>query len=489
MKGNFMNYINALKNHLNQTITFNGANALKSTGSELVDLFGTIGALRDRKDVEIEHKFSMAFAEDRLLAMKLLFYARDIRGGLGERHVAKVIYKHLANHYPDVLRKNLDSIVYFGRWDDLLVLLDTSLSADVVALINKQLLSDMDSMTPSLLAKWLPSINTSSVATRQHAQTIMKGLHFSAKKYRQTLSTLRKRIDVLEVKMSAKEWDLINYSAVPSNAMMIYSKAFMHQDEERFACYLAGVKTGNVKINATVLYPYNITEKFLYNKETENHEVLEQQWKNMPDFIEDNESNVLVMADVSGSMTGRPMATSIGLAIYFAERTKGAFANYYMTFSASPTLLEVKGDTLYERVRNVLSSDWGMNTDFEKALKAILDTAVEQNIDQDELPKTLIVVSDMQFDQSVTNTNKNWTFYKKMKVMYQVAGYEIPEIVFWNVNSMSNVFQSAAKYEGVKLASGQSASVFKSILNTKTLTAYDFMVEVLSGERYEMVLI
>jgi hypothetical protein len=484
-----MTFINALKKYMNQTTTFNGANALKSTGSELVDLFGTIGALRDRSDIEIENKFSNAFAEDKHLAMKLLFYARDVRGGLGERHVAKVIYKHLATLYPDVLRKNLDLISHFGRWDDLLVLLNTSLSADVISLINKQLLSDMDSLTPSLLAKWLPSINTSSAVTREQAQTIIKGLNWHAQKYRQTLSTLRKRIDVLEVKMSAQMWESIHYSGVPSNAMTIYSKAFMRQDEKRFARYIADVKSGQEKINASVLYPYNITESILSNKAVENHEVLEQQWKSMPDFIEGNESNVLVMADVSGSMAGRPMATSIGLALYFAERTKGVFSNHYMTFSESPTLIEVKGNTLYEKVRNALSSNWGMNTDFEKALKTILDTAVSQKIDQEELPKTLIVVSDMQFDQSIMNTNRNWSFYKKMEFMYFASGYKIPEIVFWNVNCLSNVFQAAADYKGVKFASGQAASVFKSILNSKTLTAYDFMVDVLSGERYERVMI
>lgn len=484
-----MNFLNALKNNMNQTKTDNGANALISTESSLVDLFGTIGALRNRGDIEIENLFSKAFAEDKLLAMKLLFYARDIRGGLGERHVPRIIYKHLAKLYPHVLKKNLELISHFGRWDDLLTLLGTELQDDVICIIKDQLIDDLSSTTPSLLAKWLPSINTSSAQTRQYAQMIMKGLDWHPKKYRQTLSALRKRIDVLEVKMSDKSWEQIDYSRVPSNAMAIYSRAFMNNDQERFNSYIGAVKTGEKKINASVLYPYNITEKILYGHDDLKHQVLEEQWNSMPDFIKDNNANVLVMADVSGSMNGRPMATSIGLALYFAQRSKGAFANHFMTFSESPTLVKVTGHTLYEQVRNTLSSNWGMNTNFEKALGIILSTAVRSKAKQSELPQTLIVVTDMQFDESITSTNKNWTFYKQMKRLYQDKGYKIPEIIFWNVNSASNVFQASQNYEGVKMASGQSASVFESILNSKAFTPYDFMIEVLNAERYEGIVV
>jgi hypothetical protein len=482
-----MSFLNTLKDNMSNTTTFNGANAIKSTNSSLLDLYGVIGALRNRNEIEIENLFSKAFSEDRLLAMKLLFYARDVRGGLGERYVSRTIYKHLGHIHPSVLKPNLKLLSHYGRWDDLLVLLDTELCDDVVKIIEKQLIVDIQSEIPSLLAKWLPSNNTSSQMTKGYAKTITKGLNWHAKKYRQTLSMLRKRIDVLEVKMSSGNWEDINYENVPSNAMNIYSKAFITNDEERFKNYIEAVKVGDKKINASVLYPYNITEKILYDNVDVNQDVLEQQWYNMPDFIMGNDKSVMVMADVSGSMNGRPMATSIGLALYFAQRTKGAFANHFMTFSESPSIVQITGESLYEKVRMVLSSNWGMNTNFEKALKIILDTAVEKNINQSELPETLIVVSDMQFDQSIQRTNIDWTFYKKMKKMYKTNGYTIPEIVFWNVNSMSNVFQVSENCEGVKLASGQSASVFKSILDSRTLAPYDFMIEVLNDERYDKV--
>lgn len=411
-----MTFLKELKDNLNKTTTFNGANAWKSTNSGLVDLFGSIGSLRNRNEVEIENLFSKAFSEDSLLAMKLLFYARDIRGGLGERRTARVIYKHLGKVHPNILKKNLELISEFGRWDDLLILLDTELCSCVIEIISRQLADDLKSDRPSLLAKWLPSINTSSRTTKNYAKTIMQGLNWNAKKYRQTLSTLRKKIDVLEVKMSAGKWTEIDYGRVPSNAMNLYCKSFVNNDEQRFKKnYIEAVKKiGDEKINASVLYPYNITEKILYGKADVNIDVLEQQWNSMPDFVMGNSNNVMVMADVSGSMFGRPMATSIGLALYFAQRTKGAFAGHFMTFSESPSIIQVTGGTLYEQVRMVLSSNWGMNTDFEKkALRIILDTAKRNNLDQTELPETLIVVTDMQFDRSIQNTNRDWTFYEK----------------------------------------------------------------------------
>lgn len=482
-----MNFLNALEDNMNKTRTENGASALRTTDSAVLDLFGIIGGLRNRSHMEIETLFAKAFAEDPHLAMKLLFYARDIRGGLGERRIARILYKYLANIHTETLRKNLKIISEYGRWDDLLVLLDTPLKDDVIELIRTQLLEDLEAERPSLMAKWLPSINASSNETTRLAKTIMKGLSFDAQKYRKTLVGLRKKVDVLEVKMSSGNWEAIDYEKVPSNAMNIYSRAFMTRDEKRFGEYINAVKSDKKTINASVLYPYNVVEKILYGGNTEAMDVMEQQWYNMPDFVEGNDDNTIVMADVSGSMYGRPMATSIGLALYFAERSSGAFKDYFMTFSESPSLIKVTGNTFYDRVRMVMGSNWGMNTNFEKALRVILKTAVKKKAMQEDLPKTIIVVTDMQFDVCTGNASKDWTFYEKIKKLYKYEGYTIPAIVFWNVNSVSNVFQTTSRLEGVKMASGQSPSVFKSILKSKSLTSYDFMLEVLNQERYEAV--
>lgn len=484
-----MNFLNALKQSLNRTKTFNGADALLSTDSHLVDLFGTIGALRKRSDQEIEWLFGQAFSEDRLLALKLLFYARDVRGGLGERRVARVIYMHLAYLHPEVFRKNLHLLSYYGRWDDLLCLLETPLKADVVLLLKQQMEQDVVSEQPSLLGKWLPSINTSSKSTRHAAQVICRALGWREKQYRQTLAMLRNRLQVVETKMSDNQWETIEFSHVPSNAMSLYSRAFMRHQEERFNAYIKAVSLGEETIHATVLYPYNIVERILSGQGKDQQAVLEEQWRHLPDYSEGALTNTLVMADVSGSMTGRPMATAIGLALYFAERTQGPFAGHFMTFSESPALVKVTGESLYERVFNARGSQWGMNTNFERALQVILDTAKARRVTQQELPETLIVISDMQFDESLSENQRGWTFYQGMVQRYRNAGYCIPEIVFWNVNSLSNVFQATATYQGVKFASGQSPSVFKSILNSKAFSVYDFMLEVLESERYQCIAI
>lgn len=483
-------FAEALSRENNFTTTENGAVALKSTGSSLVDLFGQIGALRPRSEFEIEKMFSKAFAEDKLLATKMLFYARDIRfGGLGERRTFRVILKSLAKVHPDVVKKNIYLIPYFGRWDDIFVLFDTPCEKDMLYLIANQWNADIDAMDEgkpiSLLAKWMPSCNTSSRHTRSLAKRIMTIFEIPEKNYRQTLSGMREYIKVTERFMSANEWGKIEYSQVPSKAMNNYRNAFYRRDSERFEAYIESLKKGKTKINASTLFPYDIVEKIMYNREY--NDVLEEQWKALPNYIE-GEHNVLVMADVSGSMTGRPMATSVGLAIYFAERNKGAYKDLFMTFSHRPELVRVKGSTLYEKVWNARNANWDMNTDFEKALDMILTVAIKNNLSQDELPKALVVISDMQFDSARGyGRDSNWTFFEAMEQKYASYGYQIPNIIFWNVESRRDTFQVHSEYKGVQLASGQSPSVFKSILANIGKTPYEAMIETLSNPVYDAI--
>lgn len=478
-----MNFATQLANENNKTLTTNNAGALKSTMSPLVDLFGTIGALRERSDFEVIQMFSKAFAEDKLLALKMLFYSRDVRGGLGERHVPRIIYKHLAKVYPDILKKNLVLFPEYGRWDDLWVLLDTSLKEDVCKLVYDKLKSDHASDKPSLLGKWMPSENSSSKETKRLAKILKNGMGASSKQYRQLLSGLRAKIKIVETIMSTNEWNGIEYSKVPSRAMNIYRKAFAKHDEVGFANYLSDVEKGEQKINSSTLYPYDIVEKILGG---EFNKVLEEQWKALPNYVTEESSNILVMADVSGSMTGRPMATSIGLAIYFAERNTGVYSNKFMTFSHNPDFVELMGDTLYEKVRNASNANWQMNTDFEKALLLILNTAIRNGVAQSELPKSLIVISDMQFDGSMMSYG-SWTFYDKMKEKYSSYGYEIPNIVFWNVNNTSDAFQVSSDYRGVQLVSGQSPSTFMAVVTGVGKTPYELMYDTLNVKRYEKI--
>jgi hypothetical protein len=329
-----MNFSEALKTESTHTYTENGARALNTTDNACLDLFSTIGALRERNDVEVEQLFSEAFAEDKLLATKILFYARDIREGCGERKVFRTLLKYCATHCPEAIRPNLDLIGVYGRYDDLYELIGTPLESDMWIVMYNQLKEDIKNMLEgkvvSLLAKWIKTPDAKSRNTRELGIKTAKALGYSVYVFKRILRELRKYIGVIETYMSTGQWDKINYSAVPSRAMMLYRNAFLKHDEKRFEEFTNKALTGEAKINSAALFPYDIVEKVLYGKE--NSKVLEAQWRQLPNYVDDD-VNAIVMADVSGSMYGRPMATSIGLAMYFAEHNKGAYHNLFMTFS------------------------------------------------------------------------------------------------------------------------------------------------------------
>lgn len=480
-------FVSAMISENNWKLTENLADSLKSTTNSLLDLFATIGALRTRTNADIERLFSLAFSDSPLLATKMSFYARNVRGGLGERRTARIIWKWLAKVYPDIIRKNLEFIPLFGRFDDLYEFIGTPLEKDIWEYTSKQLKVDVKSMKEhkpvSLLAKWLKSCNTTSKESRKLGRITAKNLNLSERDYRKLLSELRGHIDVIERRMSSRNWSTIRYESVPSKAMTNYRKAFSKRDNERFSEYLEKVTKGEAKINSATLYPYDIVEKILYKNEYSK--VIEEQWKSLPNYVE-GEHNILVMADVSGSMMGRPMATSVGLATYFAERNKGAFHNLFMSFSESPELISLKGSTLYERIRNAISTKWGMNTDIEKAFRMILNVAVANKISKDEMPVSLIIISDMEFDRCTRGGRK--TYYEHMKELYAENGYELPKVIFWNVNARQTTFHATPK-DGVQFASGQSTSVFKSVLSNAELGPVEMMLATLNDPMYECITI
>ncbi len=489
-------FVSALKQESNYTLTENGAVALKSTNSALVDLFGQIGAMRKRPDADIESAFSKAFAEDKLLATKMAFYARNIRGGLGERRTPRIIFKFLAKLYPDIMKKNIQFIPLFGRYDDLYEFVGTPVEGDMWKLFKEQWNLDIENMRKgnpiSLLAKWAKSVNTSSQESNRLGKLTAKNLGLSEKEYRKTLSALRRYLDVTEVKMSHNQWSDINYAGVPSRAMSIYRNAFRKHDEDRFNAYIESVSKGEAKINSSTLFPYDILEKMglstwhgIYLTIDYYDKVLEEQWKALPNYIE-GEHNVLIMADTSESMEGRPLATSVGLAIYFAERNHGVFKDVLMTFSSRPSFVQLKGNTLYEKIKCIPAIV--ENTNLEAAFKLILDTAIKNNLTAEDMPKSLVVISDMEFDSATNDySGQNWTFYESMRQMYVDSGYEIPNVIFWNVDSRHDNFQVTSEYRGVQLASGQSPSVFKSILNNIGKTPYEAMLSVLNDPMYDCI--
>lgn len=337
---------------------------------------------------------------------------------------------------------------------------------------------------PTLLYKWLKSENASSQKTRKIARLTIKKLGLTPRQYRIMLSTGRDHLKVVETRMSAKEWHNIDYSQVPSVAMNRYRKAFYAQDGERFDSFLHQVEKGEAKINAGTLYPYDIVEKLMYDRDSTGREVLEAQWKALPDYV-DGEYNVVVMADVSGSMSGRPMATSVGLAIYFAERNKGPYHDLFMTFSYRPQFVQLSGHNLAERIYNARRADWEANTNLDRAFEEILRLAVSNNLTNGDLPRALVVISDMEIDQA-SYASQDFTALQREKFAHY--GYDLPKVIYWNVQSRQDTFLANGSRPGIQLASGQSASVFRNILRSIATTPYEAMLEVLCGERYSSVI-
>ncbi len=470
--------------------TENGADAHRTAGSSLADLFGVCGALRSREADDIQQMFLRAMAEDHLLAVKLAFYTRDIRGGLGERQTAKYFFRTLAKNYPHIMCRNLHLLPEFGRWDDLLCFLDTPVKSEAVSLIRCRLQGDLQNMLEgkpvSLLAKWLPSINASSRKTKADAQLLCREFGIDERTYRNVLSQLRAYLNVTERSLSMKTLDYIRYEQVSSNCMNRSRNAFMRRDAKRFQAYLEQVRSGKTGIHSSVLYPYDIVAPMLEhnNISSADLEVLEAQWKALPNYT-DTDRNVLVMADVSGSMYGMPLASSVGLALYFAERNKGMFHNRFLTFSKIPVLEKVHGETLFEKVNHAKNADWEMNTDLEAAFNLVLEAAVKAHAAQAEIPEAILVISDMEIDRC-TNAGRV-DFTALMKCRFEEHGYTLPKVVYWNVAARHNVFHGIEDEENIILVSGHSAHTFSDILNFMSKTPEAFMKEVLNNPRYDCV--
>lgn len=488
-----MNFADAMRETSTHTFTENGAQAKNTSGDKLVDFYATIGALRDADDTRVTRLFDDAYAEDPLLATKILFYARDVRGGLGERKVFRTLIKHAAMYHPEAIRPNIALIGTYGRCDDIYSLIGTPLENDMWIWMKTQFENDLISLNEnrpvSLLAKWIKTPDTSSEESRKLGCLTAKKLKYSVYDFKRLLRKLRKQIRVTETFMSAQKWNEINYPEVPSKAMNNYRNAFRKHDEERFNEFTQKALTGEVKINSSTLYPYDIVEKYKSNDwrtmfvEKEDP-TLEAQWRQLPNYVQEG-SHAIVMADTSGSMNGRPMDTALGLAIYFAERNVGPYKDVFMTFSERPTFHTIKGQTLLEKLNSLDMKGWNTNTNLKAAFDYVLATAIKNEVLPDDMPKAIIVVSDMEIDDC--ECYGSWSFYETEKARYATNGYQIPSVIFWNVMSRHDVFHADSKRKGVQLVSGQSTAVFKQLMENIGCTAYEAMLKVLNSERYEAI--
>lgn len=495
----------------NTSVTENGAVGYATTQKSLLDINFKLSSYRNANADTILSDFMNAFREDKVLAMRWLFYVRDAREGLGERRYFRIVISYLAKMYPELIRKVLPLLAEYGRYDDLFVLLDNKdLSKDIVKIVMNTLVSDIANMKENkpitLLAKWLPSENTSSKETVRKARLLIKELGIPAKKYRKVLSSLRKYLKVVEVNMSSKEWGSINYQEVPSRANLIYNGAFLRNDEERRREFLGALEKGEVKINASTLFPHDIVHKYgvsIYSLGSLNA-TLEGLWKALPNTVEGNDSTIVV-ADGSGSMTSRVGNTDVSaieianaLAIYFAERCNGEFKNKYITFSETPKLVRLNGDSLLSNLKIAMSHNEVANTNVEAVFDLILTTAVRYNMKQEELPSNILIISDMEFDSATGSGAYYWrgSNYNNTKVTkklfqviadkYRAKGYTLPRLVFWNVNSRTGTIPVKENEAGVALVSGFSPNVAKMVMSNKT-DPYEALLDTIKSERYNAV--
>lgn len=501
-----MSFMNAVRQTLNDeynvSITENGAVGYRTTGKELLDLNFAVASLRKMSDAEVAKRFMKAFCEDKVLAMKWLFYARDVRGGLGERRLFRVVLAELVKSNPEMVIPVINLIPEYGRFDDLWCLLDDEKAVNVIyQIVDNQLKSDWENMAAnkpiSILAKWMPSINASSEKTKEYGKKLCKALKMTEREYRKALSKLRAYLDVVEVKMSDKNWSEIKYEAVPSRANLIYNGAFLRNDEARRREYLGKLEKGEAKINASTLFPHDIVHKYMgataWSRLKAQDATIEALWKALPDTVKGC-GNTIVVADGSGSMTcpvdNNSHVTALevanALAIYFAEHSSGDFKDKYITFSHNPQIVDFsKCKTLHHKLQVALSHNEVADTNIEKVFDLILTTAINGNMHQEDLPQNILIISDMEFN-SCARSNSGRPTQKLFDVIankYARAGYKMPRLVFWNVNSRTGTIPVKENELGVALVSGFSVNVAKMVMSGKT-DPFECLLETLNSERY-----
>lgn len=497
-------FLELLEKELNKSITENGAEGYSTTNNALVDFNFKLPSYRDnRKSNKMIADFAKAFAFDKELTLKYLFYMRDIREGIGERETFRKCIKEIASFLD---KRVFDWIEEYGRLDDVFTFVGTCLEDQMFDWVQAKLSDDaikmLNNKPCSLMAKWMPSINTSSSKTKSLAKKFMSKFNITAKDYRKTLAKLRGYLDVIERKTCSNKWDTINYSTVPSNAGLKYKDAFLKHDSERRIEYLNALKKGDnsVKINSKVLFPHEIVHSYTTGTWSLNtkayDEALEQMWKNLPNYV-NGEANILVVRDGSGSMTSTipgsnitALDVSTGFAIYFCEKLINEFKNKFITFSSRPDFVNLgKLETLRDKLRECYKYDDCSNTDIEATFDLILRVAKQHNLPQSAIPH-LLIISDMEFDLARGaygyNIGKANKLFSVIKDKYNTAGYELPKLTFWNVNSRTNTIPLTQNELGVNLVSGFSPAIIKMVLSNE-LDPYKILVQEITKERYQKI--
>ena len=502
-------FMNAMKSENNYKRTENQAIAKKSTMSKVYDLFALGGAYRSRSESDVLLLFTEAYQESPVYAIKCLTYLRDIAEGQGERRFFRICLKWLGMYHPEVARRNMRAWVEdnFIRWDDLFVLFDTNNERDVMNLINDQLIADMHAYQSSknapvsLCAKWMPSENTSSSDTRHKARKVIQALGVTPRNYRKMLSMLRERIQVVERLMSQNRWEEIDFSKLPSRAGLIYRNVFKSKGliAEKYKAFAQNSET---KVNAKTLYPYDVVSAAIkcmgngYGEPALNDTerlMVNKYWDNLTDYFKGATLNAMAVCDTSGSMTWsgngtvKPIDVAVSLALYTAERAKGPFAGNYISFSHNARLVETKGVDFCDKVARIVRSNLCENTNLQSVFDLVLNTAMQNNVRPEDMPKTLIVISDMEVDAAQGYVRGREDFMSTIRRQWENrcgGWYEFPNLVYWNVNARNDTFLEDSK-SGVTFVSGCSPVLYEQIL--KGVTAQQLMLDKLDSDRYKNI--
>lgn len=450
------------------TTTENGMPTYASSLNDLVDLFFSIGAMRGKNVIPA---FSKAYASDGDLATRIALWARDVRGGAGERKIYRDILSYMVDKDVTTARKMISKTVEIGRWDDLFVLFGTTLERDVLRAVSTALKAG-----DSLCAKWCPRQG-------KDANKIRSYMKMTPKEYRKLLVGLT---NVVETKMCAKDWDNIDFGKLPSLASSRYQTAFGRNAPAKYTAYKDSLEKGEAKINAGAVYPYDVIKSVRFG----DKKVADAQWKALPNYLEGSKENIMPVVDVSGSMhcpaggniNVQCIDVAVSLGLYLCERSEGIFKDTFVTFSQRPMLQSVKG-SLSDRVVQMNNSDWGMSTNLEAVFSLILDAAVKHKVDPKEMPTMLLILSDMQFNIGVKNpSDKSFDMIERM---YANAGYKRPSIVYWNLNSKNGV-PVTFNTQGTGLISGFSPAIMSSVLKCDDLKPEKLMLETIMIDRYKL---
>lgn len=491
-------FLKAMKTDTNYGYTENCGIKHTSTLNKVLDMFAMGGSMRNRPDDDLIHMFKCAYDEDADLALRCLFYLRDVRGGQGERRFFRVILHWMGNHMVDEVEHLIPIIAEYGRWDDLFELFDTKCEPAMLGYIYHTVNKNED----HLIYKWLPSINASSRTTKSRGRKIAAEFNMTERQYRKMLTEGRKACNLVESLMSQNHWDQIAFDKLPSRAGLLYKNAFMRREETkaRYAEFMSNEKT---KVNASVLNPVEIAHQIFnyrgWNRPSETERnAWQKYWDNLKDYYNGREEPGIAIVDVSGSMYGQPLEAAVSMGAYIAERGKGPFQNHFITFSNNPELVEFSGVDVYDKFMRARSAEWGGSTNIEAVFNLLLNTARQNHVAKEDMPKTLYIFSDMEFNGCVTSgpvSYNRWsdarslnerqinTVIEEQARKWRQYGYQIPRVVFWNLDARHDNIPAIG--DGFSYVSGFSMNMVECILSGKD--GIDLMLEKLNSERYQPI--